>query len=113
MARVTAPELATSPGWQEVVSELQRPEWLLLTFGEAPEDRYGPSVRIRTVNTPGPDALSDPAGHLSTALGAPEGTWLLIRPDGYLAARGTAKESPSTALTSLGIHPAEARQLTY
>ncbi|MFI6469157.1 FAD-dependent oxidoreductase [Streptomyces sp. NPDC050516] len=113
VARVTAPELATSPGWQEVVSELQRPEWLLLTFGEAPEDRYGPSVRIRTVNTPGPDTLSDPAGHLSTALGAPEGTWLLIRPDGYLAARGTAKESPSTALTSLGIHPAESRQLTY
>lgn len=113
VARVTAAALATSPGWQEVIAELQRPQWLLLTFGEPPEDRYGPSIRVRTVNTPGPDTLSDPAGHLSTDLGAPEGTWLLIRPDGYLAARGTAKESPSTALTSLGIHPEESRQLTH
>ncbi|MFI6682262.1 FAD-dependent oxidoreductase [Streptomyces sp. NPDC050485] len=114
VARVTAPTLATSSGWQELIAELQRPEWLLLTFGEAPEDGYGPSVRIRTVNTPGPDTLSDPATHLTTALGAPPGTWLLIRPDGYLAARGTGKESPSTALTALGIHPsADSRQLTY
>ena len=73
VARVTAAALATSPGWQEVIAELQRPQWLLLTFGEPPEDRYGPSIRVRTVNTPGPDTLSDPAGHLSTDPGRPRG----------------------------------------
>ncbi|MEW1686427.1 FAD-dependent oxidoreductase [Streptomyces sp. NPDC091265] len=114
VARVTAAGLAAGPAWQELVGELQRPEWLLLSFGEAPaetrEDAFGPSVRIRTVNTQGPGALADPAGLLSEGLGAPAGTWLLIRPDGYLAARGTGSDSPSHALTALGIHPSRAVQ---
>ncbi|MFD0026481.1 FAD-dependent oxidoreductase [Streptomyces sp. NPDC058382] len=110
VARVTAPALAAGPGWQELIRELRRPEWLLLTFGQAPDETYGPSVRTRTVNVPGPDALSDPGARLSTELGAPDGTWLLIRPDGYLAARGTHAQSPAQALAALGIQPAKAVQ---
>ncbi|MFC8216588.1 FAD-dependent oxidoreductase [Streptomyces sp. NPDC057362] len=111
VARTTAPDAAADPGWQELIAELRRPQWLLLAFGEAPEDgSHLPSVRVRTVNTPGPHALSDPAGRLSAALGVPEGSWLLIRPDGYLAARGTAGQSPSAALAAWGLRPADTRQ---
>jgi NADPH-dependent dioxygenase len=34
--------------------------------------------------------LADPDGTLAAALGGGSGSWLLIRPDGYLAARGSA-----------------------
>ncbi|MFI8952445.1 FAD-dependent oxidoreductase [Streptomyces sp. NPDC053750] len=53
--------------------------------------RHGAWLSVRTLDgRPGtdPGPLPDPDGALRDALGLPEGGWLLIRPDGYLAARG-------------------------
>ncbi|MEV4636612.1 FAD-dependent oxidoreductase [Actinoplanes sp. NPDC049548] len=85
-----------APGWRAFAAELRRPEWILLTGtdvadGVLPEpDSHGGALRVLRVATQGtaPAVLPDPDGKLRADLGlAPEG-WLLVRPDGYLAAAG-------------------------
>ncbi|HEY3683725.1 MAG TPA: FAD-dependent monooxygenase, partial [Streptosporangiaceae bacterium] len=79
ITRVNA-EHATSPAWQALLAHLRRPGWTLLLL-RTPTAPDGPHPRpLHTVR------LDDPA--LATDLGAPHGGWLLIRPDGYIAARG-------------------------
>ncbi|MEU0677538.1 FAD-dependent oxidoreductase [Streptomyces sp. NPDC006172] len=53
-------------------------------------DRYGAWLSVRSVggSGAGPAPLPDPDGSLCVALGLSAGGWALVRPDGYLAARG-------------------------
>ncbi|MFH8409685.1 FAD-dependent oxidoreductase [Streptomyces sp. NPDC018019] len=119
VSRVDGAGHAASEGWQRLTDELGCPGWLLLTFGELPPDtvrelrdiagRYGDGVRIRTVNgdqAGGAATLADPGNRLATALGVAPGGWLLVRPDGYLAARGDSPTGPAGALAALGLRPA-------
>jgi NADPH-dependent dioxygenase len=86
------PDDAAHPGWQHLLDELRDPRWTLLVF-DRPTHLDPPWLSVRTVtghpDPTNPRHLPDPTGHLTTTLTATPGTWLLIRPDGYLAARGT------------------------
>ncbi|MGQ5640561.1 MULTISPECIES: FAD-dependent oxidoreductase [unclassified Streptomyces] len=101
-ARVHDPE---EPGCRALRDELRDPRWTLLLAaggtgpGDAPAGvavtaavQYSEWLSVRTVGGERPDApapLTDPGGRLRSALGLAPGCWLLIRPDGYAAARGT------------------------
>lgn len=82
VTRVTAAG-ARTPGWQALLTHLRRPTWTLLLIAMA---NTGPQQRnwLSTVDLDDPELAAD--------LGAPDGGWLLIRPDGYVAARGTPTE---------------------
>ncbi|MYW97969.1 FAD-dependent oxidoreductase [Amycolatopsis rubida] len=97
------------PGWRELVGELTDPRWTLLGFagpGERgdrirealrfAEKHYGRAVSVRTVSANADDAqigvLVDSAGVLAEGFGAREGDYVLVRPDGYLAGKGSAGE---------------------
>ncbi|MEV5374545.1 FAD-dependent oxidoreductase [Streptomyces nondiastaticus] len=132
VAKVTAGRLAASAGWREMLAELREPHWTLLAFVSPGEERadgaeagrelralaaaYEGAVRVRTVvsgaggTAEWPGALRDPGALLRNDLRATPGGWLLIRPDGYAAARGSrladrGPESVRTALTALGLRP--------
>ncbi|RKE21281.1 FAD-dependent oxidoreductase [Streptomyces sp. TLI_171] len=112
VARVSTP----TPGWTELLEELRTPGWTLLSFA-VPADHQElhrladdwPGIRIRTVQrgrgTEVPGLLADPDGRIAADLGVPAGGWLLIRPDGYLAASGPGLVSapPEQALRTLGL----------
>ncbi|CAM5373372.1 MULTISPECIES: FAD-dependent monooxygenase [Streptomyces] len=102
----TEQDVARHPGLRALRQALTDPRWLLLLFaddGGAAELalRYGRAVQIRTVipheDEDGP-ALADPDDALRQTLGVPPGGWALIRPDGYLAAKG--QRSGTTTLTA-------------
>ena len=119
------PEAAASAGWREFVAELREPNWTLLVFPTAEdtgtdgpeggaelvarqaERDHGAWLTVRTA-TPdgmaGPGPLADPGAALRTGLGARDGSWLLVRPDGYLAARGNGLTMPALdrALAPIG-----------
>jgi NADPH-dependent dioxygenase len=84
------PEAATAPGWAALVRQLREPGWTLVVFGES---NRAAAERARwpwlTVRVAGDAELPDPDGRLATGLGVTGAGWLLIRPDGYVAARGT------------------------
>lgn len=87
-------------------AELRDPRWslLLAAGGTGPGDvpvgvavtaaaQYSEWLSVRTVGGTGPDGpapLADPDGRLRAALGLAPGNWLLVRPDGYTAARAGA-----------------------
>ncbi|MFI6346445.1 FAD-dependent monooxygenase [Streptomyces sp. NPDC050560] len=103
VSRITA-ESAGSPGPAALLTELAGTRWTLLWFRGAEEGakelaniqaRQGSWLSVRTVvpedvpDVPSSDAeavLDD--GSLRRALGAEADSWLLVRPDGYLSARG-------------------------
>ncbi|MFF4251853.1 FAD-dependent oxidoreductase [Streptomyces sp. NPDC001663] len=97
LGRVDAARAAASPAWQEVLAELRRPDWLLLTY------RRTAGRRLRTLHLTDESVAAD--------LGLRPGDWLLVRPDGYVAARGDAGQSPSQALASLGVRLEETAQV--
>ncbi|MEU0743940.1 FAD-dependent oxidoreductase [Streptomyces sp. NPDC006134] len=92
-------------------AELRDPRWTLLLAagGHGPGDvpvgvavtaaaQYGEWLSVRTVGGDGPDGpapLADPDRRLRTALGLRPGAWILVRPDGYVAARGTLLTRPA------------------
>jgi NADPH-dependent dioxygenase len=96
--------LPASPGCRALHDELRDPRWslLLVAGGTGPGDtpggvavtaavQYGEWLSVRTVNgtdADGPAPLADPDARLRTALGLAPGSWVLVRPDGYVAARG-------------------------
>ncbi|MET9896138.1 FAD-dependent oxidoreductase [Streptomyces sp. NPDC006465] len=89
----------------------------LRTAREA-EGRYGAWLSVRRVGgrtgqTALPDAggvLPDADGALRAALGlAAEGSWVLVRPDGYLAARGETLTPAVLERALAPVHPVAAR----
>ncbi|GAA3343172.1 FAD-dependent monooxygenase [Amorphoplanes nipponensis] len=100
---------ADNPGWQALRAELRDVRWTLLAFGAeaaALAGPWGPALSVRTVAEDAADvegALIDPGGVLTEALGAAAGGWILIRPDGYVAARG---DTPDPAAVRAALAPA-------
>ncbi|MER7000158.1 FAD-dependent oxidoreductase [Streptomyces sp. NPDC000410] len=92
-------------------AELRDPRWTLLLAagGHGPGDvpvgvavtaaaQYGEWLSVRTVGGSGPDGpapLADPDRRLRAALGLRPGAWILVRPDGYVAARCTLLTRPA------------------
>ncbi|WP_063763011.1 FAD-dependent oxidoreductase [Streptomyces rimosus] len=125
LSRVTAAGTERSTGWRELLAELRESGWTLLAFARETDhhalsrlaEEYAGTVRVRVV-VPGPDSdgppglrpLADPEGRLRADLRAAPGSWLLVRPDGYVAASGAdlAAQPPRPALDSLGIRPGPA-----
>jgi NADPH-dependent dioxygenase len=124
---VTADD-AESPGWRVLLAELADPRWTLLVFHDRDATTAGAALReidavhgdwlsVRTAVTEQPaENLPNPFtddGTLRRGLGASPGAWLLIRPDGYLGARG--RDLTATTLAALldrlplSPGPAEAR----
>nr|AEM44297.1 oxygenase [uncultured bacterium] len=118
--RVTARRRDRSVGWQQMIHELRRPHWTLISvpgpaqYAElrALADEYEGVVGVRTIvpglqaEGPEPGPLPDPDGRLRADLGIGPGGWLLVRPDGYVAAAGARDVSPRQALADLGVRPA-------
>ncbi|GHI10374.1 oxygenase [Streptomyces cellostaticus] len=112
-ARVTAARVhgADETAASAFRAELRDPRWTLLLAagGHGPGDvpvgvavtaaaQYGEWLSVRTVGGSGPDGpapLADPDRRLRTALGLRPGAWILVRPDGYVAARGTLLTRPA------------------
>ncbi|MEV7020230.1 hypothetical protein [Streptomyces sp. NPDC093991] len=112
-ARVTAARLhdADDPAFKAFRAELRDPRWTLLLAagGHGPGDvpvgvaftaaaQYGEWLSVRTAGGSGPDGpapLADPGRRLRTVLGLRPGAWILVRPDGYVAARGTLLTRPA------------------
>nr|WCI13837.1 LaxO1 [Streptomyces setonensis] len=102
------------PGFAALVQELRSTTWTLLVSGthpalssplEALRKRCENWLSVRSVAGPATDPapLPDPSGALRRRLGLTgAGTWILARPDGYLAARGRADDTKAlaAALTS-------------
>lgn len=102
------PEVS-GPGFDALTDELRDPRWLLLLAG-APVQLHGVGVlatrqaawmSTRTLVRDGspavPGPLPDPGGRLARVLCLTAGGWLLIRPDGYLAARGGVGDTAAVA----------------
>jgi NADPH-dependent dioxygenase len=79
LTQVTRERAAGSAGWREILAQLRDPRWTLLTF----DPWQAPAEHSSWLCVHAPE---DPDGSLRADLG---GGWLLIRPDGYLTARGT------------------------
>ena len=112
-------------GWRHLCVELADPRWTLLADpGPAGRERaaadalehidrhYAAAVSVRAVQDAAEagDAagrarpLADPDGGLRRSLGLPPGGWLLIRPDGYLAARGPLTDARALASVLAAVH---------
>jgi len=80
------------PGCRAWAEELRDTRWTLAMTQDAvagaPAANAWLSVRTLGDGTEGPGPLADPNGRLRAALGLAPGGWLLVRPDGYVAARG-------------------------
>ncbi|NEA44667.1 FAD-dependent monooxygenase [Streptomyces sp. SID11385] len=106
---------AQSPGWTLLRARLRNPAWHLLVFAEAEgageEHAAAASASlpdwVETVTISrrraddGEDGVWDPDGLVRDTLAAAEGDWLLVRPDGYLSARGSGTADPRAALDRL------------
>ncbi|MFE7853240.1 FAD-dependent oxidoreductase [Streptomyces sp. NPDC057403] len=111
---------AGQPGPDALAAELRDVRWTLLwAAGEARSEAAAAQaaaraaasdaawLSVRTLGARGgaPGALCDPGRILRDALGLAPGGWLLIRPDGYVAARGhrLTGETWETLLAELGL----------
>ncbi|MGW4795748.1 FAD-dependent monooxygenase [Nonomuraea sp. NPDC004297] len=106
---------AQSPGWTILRAELRSPAWHLLVFTGS-EDATGQAhltaengslpawVDTVTINRHRPDndhGVWDPDSRVHDTLAATDGDWILVRPDGYLSARGTGDAGLRAALNRL------------
>ncbi|MFD7627262.1 FAD-dependent oxidoreductase [Streptomyces sp. NPDC059851] len=117
-AAAAAARHAGDPGADGLRAELRDPRWSLLHASGGPDPAraveaaaaaataHGGWLSVRTVGgaTGDPGPLADPHGRLRQELGLVPGGWVLIRPDGYVAARGPAFGSAALrrALAPLG-----------
>lgn len=121
---------AQSPGWTLLREVLRRPGWHLITFADpadsgdsgasgGPVDGgqafagqepgvpttqlpdWLPRVSVTRRQSLDRCAVWDPDGRVHDTLGGSAGAWILVRPDGYLAARGTGGSSLDEALEQL------------
>ncbi|WP_410625608.1 FAD-dependent monooxygenase [Amycolatopsis sp. cmx-8-4] len=113
---------AQSPGWTILRAVLRSPAWHLLVFAgstDAPGQDHltaetGPLpawVDTVTISRHRPDedhGVWDSDGRVHDTLAATGGDWILVRPDGYLSARGIGDASLRAALTRLtSVHTPE------
>ncbi|MCF6468449.1 2-polyprenyl-6-methoxyphenol hydroxylase [Nonomuraea sp. MG754425] len=106
---------AQSPGWTILRAELRSPAWHLLVFTGS-EDATGQDhltaqsgslpawVDTVTINRRRPDndhGVWDPDSRVHDTLAATDGDWILVRPDGYVSARGTGDAGLRAALNRL------------
>ncbi|MFF0149032.1 2-polyprenyl-6-methoxyphenol hydroxylase-like FAD-dependent oxidoreductase [Amycolatopsis sulphurea] len=109
----------TSPGWQGLVTELTDPRWTLLAFADSQEQRqiaaqverrYGKAVSVRVVAEAATSerVLADPGDDLARDFAMRAGYFVLIRPDGHLAAKGRLSDDLDGAFGALGLVPADA-----
>ncbi|WP_329129708.1 FAD-dependent oxidoreductase [Streptomyces sp. NBC_01476] len=91
-------------------SLFQGPHWTLLGYGvdsaAAPEPRGG--LHMHTIGVRGD--IRDSGGHVRSAYGLAPGQWVLVRPDGYIAAvtGATGLDAITAYLDTVGVLPAEA-----
>ncbi|MEU8551438.1 FAD-dependent oxidoreductase [Streptomyces roseoverticillatus] len=114
----SAAEERSSAGWRELSAELTDPRWTLLaragsTGGrkvlERIDARYGEAVSVRSVSETGDDAtgpypMADPGAALWRGIGVTGTGFALIRPDGYLAAKGPLTTAGALEELLRGLH---------
>ncbi|QIS10035.1 FAD-dependent monooxygenase [Nocardia arthritidis] len=104
-------------GIRALVEELRRAGWSLLVAAGSPavtdlvsevEAQHKDWLSVRTIITDDASAavnpMVDPYRRLRRALRAPDGGWLLVRPDGYLSARGDALDRTVLAEAFAPLH---------
>ena len=109
---------AQSPGWMILRRLLRTPAWHLLVFAGNKHTTSHDHVTPETTPLPawldkltisqsrlGEDDNSvwDPDCRVHNTLAATDGDWILVRPDGYLSARGTGDTTLHTALDRLTV----------
>jgi NADPH-dependent dioxygenase len=97
---------AASEPWPTLLAELRRPGWLLIAAASAASAASARSAPAMTaVDLPRfagrPWLRVVPVSPGAGGLGLGPGEWLLVRPDGYLAARGGPGESAGELLDRL------------
>ncbi|MGY3520300.1 FAD-dependent monooxygenase [Micromonospora sp. PTRAS2] len=115
--RVTGvdPGRAAEPGWRDFLHRLRTPGWHLVVARD--DERWAKlaalhrpwlQVSATTTGGDGVTALDDRTGALRSDLGIPANGWVLVRPDGYLAARGDTTDDAAVALINTVTHRANA-----
>ena len=101
---------AQSPGWTALRASLRNPAWHLLVVGEehsAAGNAAAPLPWLNTVTISrsrldgNGRAVWDPDGRVQDTLAVTDGHWILVRPDGYLSARGVGDTGLLAALDRL------------
>ncbi|MDJ0386162.1 FAD-dependent oxidoreductase [Streptomyces sp. G-G2] len=109
-----------SPGWMVLRALLRTSAWHLLVFAGSEHPTGQDQVLAETTTLPvwldkvtisrrrldeDDHGVWDPDGRVPDTLAAADGDWILVRPDGYLSARGTGDTSLRAALDRLtGLH---------
>ena len=112
-----------APGWMTLRALLRTPTWHLLVFTGNQQATHPEETDVDTESRPkwvdtvtisrqrlNHDGRSvwDADGRVQDTLAASDGDWILVRPDGYLSARGTGDSSLHAALGRLpGLHVRE------
>ncbi|GGM94595.1 3-(3-hydroxyphenyl)propionate hydroxylase [Lentzea pudingi] len=107
---------AQSPGWTALRALLRTSAWHLLAFTGSTYATTQDQVTAQTRSLPTwldkvtisrhrldetDQGVWDPDGRVQDTLAATDGDWILVRPDGYLSARGTGDASLRAALQRL------------
>ncbi len=114
---------AQSPGWMVLRAALRTPAWHLLVFTGNRRPTSPDQVTADTTSLPAwldtvtisrqrldhdDRGVWDPDSRVHDTLNATDGDWILVRPDGYLSARGAGDTSLHAALDRLtGLHVRE------
>lgn len=115
LTQVTAAD-AQSPGWTALRTLLGTSAWHLLVFTGNPQPTSPDQITVDAASLPTwldtvtisrqrPDhddhGVWDLDGRVQDTLAATDGNWILVRPDGYLSARGTGDAQLRSALDRL------------
>jgi NADPH-dependent dioxygenase len=103
LTRVGAEDAATA-GWIRLRRALREYRWHLLACSESFADdpgQPGSASPPSWVSSVALDDATDSWSAVRRTLGLTEGGWILVRPDGYVAARGSAHASLPGALDRL------------
>ena len=107
---------AQSPGWTALRALLRTSAWHLLVFAGSKHATSQDQVTAETMSLPAwldkvtisrrrldedDHGVWDPDGRVQDTLAASDEAWILVRPDGYLSARGTGDTSLRAALDRL------------